>query len=208
METEFDDVLQTVKKLYNKFGIKSVTMDDVAKELGKSKKTLYQFVQNKDELVEKVFELLDKEHEIFFKNIESNNLNAIQSLLWVNKLVLKMFENYNPSIEYDLKKYHPEVFQKIKNRGHERMYNSVLNNIKQGKREGLYRKNINEEIIAKLYVLRIDSISETDLIPRKEMMSPEFVNQIMEYHIRGIANKKGIKEFENYKENINNNEEN
>lgn len=200
MENEFIEILRKVKELYNKYGIKSVTMDDVARELGMSKKTLYQYVQNKDELVEKVIDLYQEEHEGYFNKIKSKKLNAIQSLLWVNKLISKMMEDHNPSVEFDLRKYHPAVFHKIKEQSHEKMYNSVLNNIIQGKKEGLYRDNINEILIAKLYVLRIDTIMESEIITREEMMNPEVINQILEYHIRGIANEKGIREYEEYKE--------
>src|SRR3972149_2472914 len=198
MENELLEILKKVKALYIKYGIKSITMDDVARELGISKKTLYQYVQNKDELVEKVVDLHQAEQDVFFEKIKSKKLNAIQSLLWVNKLISKMMEDYNPSVEFDLKKYHSSVFRKIKERGQKKMFDSVLDNIIQGKKEGLYRSNINETLIAKMYVLRVEMMMESDVISRDEMRDPENISQILEYHIRGIASEKGIKEYEEY----------
>ncbi len=195
MEEELKQIVEKVRNLYKKYGIKSVTMDDVARELGISKKTLYQYVQNKDEMVEKVVELYELEHEEYFKKMQSKKLNAIQSLLWVNQLTLKMLKEHNPSMQYDLKKYHPEVFYKVSKRNQEKIYQSVLNNIKQGKDEGLYRENIDEEIIAKLYVLRIDSLTNLEIFKREEMMDAKFADQMLEYHIRGMASEKGIKEY-------------
>jgi len=204
MENELLEILKKVKALYIKYGIKSITMDDVARELGISKKTLYQYVQNKDELVEKVVDLHQAEQDVFFEKIKSKKLNAIQSLLWVNKLISKMMEDYNPSVEFDLKKYHSSVFRKIKERGQKKMFDSVLDNIIQGKKEGLYRSNINETLIAKMYVLRVEMMMESDVISRDEMRDPENIGQILEYHIRGIASEKGIKEYEEYKKYLDN----
>jgi len=113
-------------------------------------------------------------------------------------------EDYNPGIEFDLKKYHTSVFHKIKERSHKNMFDSVLDNIIQGKKEGLYRKNINEALIAKMYVLRVEMIMESDIISRDDMRDPENFNQILEYHIRGIASEKGIKEYEEYKKYLDN----
>lgn len=199
MENELKQIIIKVRDLYHKYGIKSMTMDDVSKELGISKKTLYQYVQNKDELVTKVCEVNQDEIDGYFEKIKSKNLNAIQSLMWVNKLILKLLKEHNHSIEYDLRKYHPEVFFKLRVEGSKRMFESVLSNIIQGKKEGLYRKNVDENIITKLYVSRIENLTGGDLITREDMMNPDFTFQIMEYHIRGIANEKGIIEYEQIK---------
>ncbi len=197
MDKELKDLLITVRALYSKYGIKSMTMNDVARELGMSKKTLYQFVNNKDELVSKVCDLIEIEKDLIFQEIKNKKLNAIQSLMDVNKLVTKILKEHNPGIEYDLRKYHPKVYFKVKERNHKAMYNSVLENLKQGKKEGLYRSDMDEKLIATLYVSRINSIRDNELIMREEMQKPDFTNQLIEYHIRGVANDKGLKEFDN-----------
>ena len=79
------------------------------------------------------------------------------------------------------------------------MYNQVLDNLVQGKKEGLYRENLNEVYIAKLYVTRIFALADSDIITREDKLNPEFRNQNIEYHIRGIANEKGIKLFNQIK---------
>lgn len=198
MSKELRAILERVKTLFAKYGIKSMTMDDVARELGMSKKTLYQHIKTKDDLVWKVIGLMDEEYEKIFKEIKSKEPDAIQSLIWVNKLVYRMIKEYNPSFEYDLKKYHPEIFHYVRKQSLEKMYNAVVENIRQGKSEGLYRDNVDEILIAKLYASRVNSLMESDLITPEEKMNPEFKNQIMEYHIRGIANDKGIIKFEEY----------
>ncbi|MCK4664369.1 MAG: TetR/AcrR family transcriptional regulator [Bacteroidales bacterium] len=204
MNQELRKLTEKVRSLFTKYGIKSMTMDDIARELGMSKKTLYQYIKNKDELVLSVIKLIEEEHEEFFKEMQSKKLNAIQSLICVNKLLHRMFKEYNPSFEFDMKKYHPEIYHAVKKQAMDKMYNAVLSNIKQGKAEGLYRENLDDVLIAKLYASRIKTLNESDLITLEEKMNPEFKNQIFEYHIRGIANKEGIKQFEESLKELNN----
>jgi TetR/AcrR family transcriptional regulator, cholesterol catabolism regulator len=181
-------------------------MDDVARELGISKKTLYTYVSNKEELVEKVLEHIHDSHN---KNMVCANkvkgLNAIEVLMAVNDMVNKMIQEHNPSTEYDLKKYYPELYKKFLNHRNEHIFSSILQNIQQGKDEGLYRREINNELISKLYVNRINSMTGDDTFTIEELKSSNFFLQVMEFHIRGLATPKGIeileKELMKYKTN-------
>jgi len=201
MENELKKIILKVRELFKKYGIKSMTMDDIAHELRISKKTLYKYVQNKEELVDKVVEHAQNEKGKYFMELSESGLNAIQILIKVNKIAQKMLEEYNSSLEYDLNKYHPEIYKKAKKRTHENMFNSVLANLKQGQNENLYRKEVNAELISKLYVLRIDSLMDNMIITREQLHNADTINQLLEYHIRGIANEKGIAEYEKYKDN-------
>lgn len=192
MEQKLNYILTKSYELFNKYGIKSITMDDVAYELGISKKTLYAHVSNKEDLVYKFVEQDRQHRQASFQQIINKNYNAIEELFEVNKLVKQMLSEYNPSTEYDLKKYYPEIFTEQKKTKRNGMYEAVLNNLKKGKKEGLYRQELDEIIIAKLYVSRIESICENELFTESEYKSAHFVNETINYHIRGIANKKGI----------------
>jgi len=192
MNRELENILEKVGELYNKYGIKSVTMDDVARELGISKKTLYQFVENKNELVEKVLNYLLNKNDCSFKNLANKKLNAVEELLEVSILIIKTIKEYNPSTEYDLKKYYPELYKKLNEIRKERMYDSVIKNIIKGKDEGLYRNDLDEEIIAKMQTSRFLNISTDQVINNEEVLKPRFIYEMFIYHIRGMANKKGI----------------
>jgi AcrR family transcriptional regulator len=193
MESKINYILAKVSELFQRYGIRSITMDDVAREVGISKKTLYQHIDHKDELVEKVVEAEGAHRRnIFFNILQNQKLNAVDELFEVNKLVGEMLKNYNPAIEYDLRKYYPQLYQKIKMRKRDKMYEAVKENISKGKKQGLYRKEVNEEIIAKLYVSRVENVCENDIFTDAEYKAPEFSTEIIIYHIRGIANEKGI----------------
>ena len=197
MNEELVNILEKVRSLYKKYGIKSVTMDDVSRELGISKKTLYHYVKDKTELVELVVDLdLETNIERFGK-VCSGELNAIEELFEVQKIVNLMVRNQNPSEEYDLKKYYPDTYRKIIKVRRERMYCKILENIKKGKLQGLYRANLNEEIIAKSYVMRIENAVDSEIFTAEEKNSAELFFEMFVYHIRGIANEKGIQILEN-----------
>ncbi|MEN8122225.1 MAG: TetR/AcrR family transcriptional regulator [Bacteroidota bacterium] len=190
---EFKDILSKTFELYEKYAIKSVTMDDVARELGISKKTLYQFVANKNELVEKVIqsemEIAGNKHE----SIKDMKLNSIEELFEVSKMMNERLKNHNPALFFDLKKYYPALFKKITELKREKAYEAVLNNLKTGIKEGLYRKEINPDIIAKIYVSRIEHNYDNSIFSIAEVTSIEVFNEVLIYHLHGICNENGLK---------------
>ena len=192
MNNELQNILEKVGELYNKYGIKSVTMDDVARELGISKKTLYQHVENKNELVEKVLDYIVNQNDCSFQKLADKNLNAVEEVLEISIHIIKTIQEYNPSTEYDLKKYYPELYKKLNEIRKEKMYDSVIKNIIKRKDEGLYRDDLDEEIIAKMQTSRFLNISTDQVINNEEMLKPRFIYEMFIYHIRGMANKKGI----------------
>ena len=195
MEENRKNILSKVAELFQKYGIKSVTMDDIARELSVSKKTLYNYFTDKNDLVKKfVAEVLDnKSHETIFL---SEHLNAIEELIFVNKHVNQMLKDYNPSMFFDLRKYYPETHNEMIKMRRGKIHDAILANLKKGKIEGVYRTEMNEEIIAKLHISRLDGLIESKYFTIEEFTSQQFANEIFIYHIRGIANEKGIKILE------------
>jgi AcrR family transcriptional regulator len=202
---DLQNILSKVRELYMKYGIKSITMDDVARELGISKKTLYQFVNDKDDLVGKFvdFEIDLRQDEVYrcFKT----GYNAIEELFEISLFMNKLMRDQNPATEYDLRKYYPAHYQKTVKTRRERMYNYILSNLKKGKKEGLYRENMNEEVIAKLYLSRTENIHFNELFSVEEFTSFNLFLELITYHVRGIATEKGIKELEKKLKGLENN---
>jgi AcrR family transcriptional regulator len=196
MNEEMSHILEKVTIMYLRYGIKSVTMDDVSRELGISKKTLYQYFSDKNDLVKKV---IDKEIERIhksFKKITDQNLNAIEEILEFNKLATQVINTHSSSALYDLKKYYPELHENIIKIWSEKMYDMVIQNLIKGKAQGIIRKDLNEEVIAKLHVSRIMVMTEDILFTHEELVSKEVSKEIYIYHIHGIANAKGLEILE------------
>lgn len=196
MKPKAFDILQQVGKLYQRYGIKSVTMDDVAKHLGISKKTIYEHFNDKEDLVSNVMMMYDDHHCNFLKTIVDQKSNAIEQLFEVYKMLNAMFKDYNPSMEYDLRKYYPDLFMKIKEIKRKRMFESVFNNLNKGKTEGLYRKELNSKIIAKLHVFKTESLFDKDMFTQEELTSFKIFHEIFVYHLQGILSHEGRSFFE------------
>ena len=192
MNDELKNILGKVRELYMKYGIKSITMDEVAMEIGISKKTLYQYVIDKDDLVGKIIdnEIIMRQEEIC--KCFRIGFNAIEELFEISIFMNKIIRDQNPATEHDLKKYYPHHYQKIVKTRREGVYEYILLNLKKGKKEGLYRGEMNNEIIAKLYLSRSESIHLNDLFTVEEYTSLELFVELLTYHIRGIATEKGI----------------
>ena len=172
-------------------------MDDVAKHLNMSKKTIYEHFRDKEELVKHV---LIKEHENRchkLKTIEEHEYNAIEELFEVYKMINTNLKEYNPSMEYDVRKYYPDLFLKIKEIRRNRMFDSSFTNMNKGKKEGLYRKDLNSKIIAKLHVFRTETLFDNDMFTMEEMTSIKMFHEIFVYHLQGILSHEGRTFFEN-----------
>jgi AcrR family transcriptional regulator len=192
METKKAELVKEALAVYLKFGIKSVTMDEMARQLGVSKKTLYQYVNDKNELVEAciVFEMQQAFDGV--NTIMSKELNAIEELLEIGRFMIKELGAIHPSIFFDLSKYHPGVFKLIQHHKDENMCNTLVSNLQRGVDEGVYRENLTPSIVARLHMSLMDVIIRGEAVPVSEYRVDEVYSEFFRYHVRGIASKKGL----------------
>lgn len=168
-------------------------MDDVSRELGISKKTLYQFVLDKAELVDKVISFNTLKHRQAIYDIVKEGHNAIEELLEVNKYMNLMMKEQNPTLDYDLRKYYPEIHSRLMRDSRRRMYESIRENLLKGQKEGLYRMDMDVEIICKLHMTRLEYKYSSDSFTITELGSDKVMNEIFKYHLHGIASEKGLR---------------
>jgi hypothetical protein len=105
--------------------------------------------------------------------------------------------DHSPSYEYDLKKYYPDIYKELMTARRKLMYEAMLANIRKGKKEGLYRQDLDEVIISKLHLLRIENLQESGLFKEDEILSAKLFREIFVYHIHGMATGEGIRVLEN-----------
>jgi AcrR family transcriptional regulator len=196
MEEKEINIIKKVSELFKKYGIKSVSMDDIAQHLCISKKTLYQYFKDKADLVCKVVNVHNCEKDNNFFEIISKDLNAIDALLAVSKHLINLLKDVNPPILYDLRKYYPELTKDLIINRREHVFNNIKNNIIKGIDEGLYRTDLNPEIISTLYVRRLDDVIFEDEDTLNKYPQHELFTQMFIYHIRGIVSSKGMIYFE------------
>ncbi len=191
MEEKVKIIVDRVAGMYLEYGIKGVTMDDVAHKLAISKKTLYQYFNDKKELVWAVLEHLNVKRHVDFSIHGEHSSNAIDDLFTFYELQVEMIKNHKPAFVYDLRKYYPDIFlhfQKIK---HKRILKSMKDNLIKGKDEGLYRDDLDEDIISRLGLMRIEGIMNSKFFSVEEIISPDFFSEIFKYNLFGIVSDRG-----------------
>lgn len=206
MGNRVQSILGQVSKLYHRYGIKSVTMDDVAHHLSISKKTLYEYFEDKKDLVNQVLSSEHSNNCLVFDEIQHRKLNAMEELFEIYKSVKKMIQEYNPSMDYDIRKYYPDLFIKLREVRRKTMLENTLRNMVKGKKEGLYRKNLNIEVISRIHLFRIENLFDNDLFSAEELNSFVIFHELFIYHLHGIMSNKGrdffVKNFDKFREAI------
>lgn len=178
-------------KLFKKFGIKSITMDDVARETGMSKKTLYQFVTDKSELIERVVQIDVAHFRSEINKLEKSNFDPVREVIELNKLLYQKMIELSPSIEYDLRKFYLGIYEKAKQDLIELFINALKSNIEKGKKEKVYRNDIDPEVIAKLHLSLVDQLSKSGIFSPDECKSPTTAREVCLFHINGLITRKG-----------------
>jgi len=180
-----------------KYGIKSITMDDIANQIGVSKKTLYNHFTDKSQLVEHIITLKIEEDKKVFKMASKEAINAIDELYRHTKYVIETFSAVNPSVFHDLRKNHSAAWQLTIDHKWTFVYNQFLENINRGIREGIYRNDIHKEIYAKMFVSNIETIIDGDVFPWPQFTYETVFLESFRLHVRGITNMEGLAYFQN-----------
>jgi len=192
-----ENILYKATELFLNLGFKSVTMDDIAKEMGISKKTIYQHFKTKIELVEAtafgLFELISGGID----QICALNKNPIDEIYSIKQFVMQHLKDEKSSPQYQLQKYYPKIFKSLKEKQFGVMQNCVGNNLIKGIALNLYRKNININFINRIYFSGIMNIKNRDLFPENQFSMSELMENFIEYHLRGICTEKGLNYLQN-----------
>ncbi|MFT4664873.1 MAG: AcrR family transcriptional regulator [Polaribacter sp.] len=197
-------ILLAIEQLFMKYGIKSVTMDDIARSLGMSKKTLYQYVDNKANLIHKVMEQHIETELEAMAQIRSESKDAIDEMLGISKHVTQMLREMSPTTVYDMHKYYRKTWDMVEAFHQEHIYEFIKINLEKGVKEGLYRKDFDPDIIAKFYVAKTLLVVDEEIFPLRNYNKEKLFNAFLEYHIHGVASAKGLKKLEQYLSKIRN----
>jgi TetR/AcrR family transcriptional regulator, cholesterol catabolism regulator len=193
MEEKLEKIIADATALFMKYGVKSVNMDDVARHLGMSKKTLYKYVSDKEDLVRRAMNHHCEVEDKAIQAIHAQDLNAIDEAFEVMRMVINMIKDLNPSVAYDITKYHPELMREMECNRHGMVFQTMKSNMEKGIKEGFYRDDLDTDIIANLYVSSINAIFTQFITQEGAHPFHVIYLEMFRYHIRGIASEKGIK---------------
>jgi TetR/AcrR family transcriptional regulator, cholesterol catabolism regulator len=187
-------------EMFMMYGIRSVSMNDIATELGMSKKTLYQYFADKDDLVDAVVnkELKISQHDCLECMHQSSD--AVDEIFHTMVHIAEQFRNMNPMVLYDLEKFHTKSFQKFLKHKNEFLLEVIRKNLERGIKEELFRPEINVDVMSKYRLESLMIAFNISVFPPKKYNLVDVTQEIIEHYLYGLATLKGHKLILKYKE--------
>jgi TetR/AcrR family transcriptional regulator, cholesterol catabolism regulator len=192
-------IIQGSEELFLTAGIKSITMDDIAKHLGMSKKTIYQFFKDKNELVIALVKKKLKEDEDQMAEIISKSGNVIEEMINMMKCSEEIFSRINPIVIHDMQKYHPDAWKQFQNFKSGVLVHTLEELLNKGIEQGYIRPEIDVKIIARMRVNQVELGFNTTIFPVAEFNTWTVQQQFNEHFNYGICTLKGYKLLNQYK---------
>jgi AcrR family transcriptional regulator len=183
--------LKRVEDLFLRLGIKSITMDDVARELGISKKTLYTFVESKDDLVKKMLEHYISQEKRGCEAMFHSAKNAIEEMFLVIEHNTQQMAQMKANVIHDLQKYHRDSWDMMRDYQQGFLYQIVRNNLERGVREGLYRDNFDIEIVTRFHIASSFQLFDETIFPQNTFKRDEIFKEYLLHYLHGILSEKG-----------------
>lgn len=187
-----DTILKKANEMFLAYGFKSVTMDDIATELGISKKTIYQHFANKNDLVEACTLELFENISCGIDNIREQGKNSIEEIFIIRDFMMQQLKNEDASPFYQLQKFFPKIFSCLHKKQFDKMNGCMMENLQKGMEHGLYRKELEIDFISRLYFTGLTGVKNADVFPTDQYSIPDTTKKFLEYHLRAIVTPKGL----------------
>jgi AcrR family transcriptional regulator len=197
-----DKILQTAQELFMSIGVRSVTMDDLSGHLGVSKKTVYRFINNKADLVKYCVQKELESSRSKIRQITSTSTDAIEEMLLMGTMVIETLKRFNTNTILELKKFYPESWVLVEQHHTEFVLNIIKNNLLKGINEGLYRPEINVDILSRIYIGKSQMLLDINDQGLQSFSPSNVYMEFFNYHIRGIASPRGVGKLAIYKNKI------
>ena len=196
MEEKKEYYLEQIGKLFLRYGLRGITMEEISDELGVSKKTIYNYFESKADIVDLLLQRhLNNKNESMWEEI-SHGKNAIEILIGITNLMKETIQDIPPLVKRDLVKHFPLQLKKSNEELKNKIYEYIKQNVLTGIDQGLYRSNLNVELIARHYVVSFDRYIRQEVMDGIDFSIDAYYEEILSYHIRGIATLKGVKVLE------------
>jgi AcrR family transcriptional regulator len=198
-----DYIINEADKLFCQYGFKSVTMDDIAKHLGISKKTIYQNFKDKNELINILIKDRIVNQDLQMNDCFAKSENAVQELYLGMQDMDYFLATMNPMLFYDLQKYHQEAWLKFIAFKEKEIGRKIVKNLERGKKEGLYREDLNVEIIARMRLDQVDVVfTQNGHYDTNKNSLSNIMVEITRHFLFGICNNEGLKLIHKYDEEL------
>jgi AcrR family transcriptional regulator len=194
-------IIEESDKLFCQYGFKSVTMDDIAKHLGMSKKTIYQHFSDKDELVNILIKAKLENQNCTMDFCATSAENAVHEIFFAITNIHELLSSMNPKLFYDLQKYHPKAWLYFKEFKENNLGKCIYANLERGINEGLYRDEINKDILTQMRLDQVDLLfNQHDHYTKNKYNIAQVMAEITEHFLYGVCNPKGLEKINYYKQ--------
>jgi AcrR family transcriptional regulator len=201
LETK-EKILTKTEELFMRYGIKSITMDEVARHCNISKKTIYQYFPDKDSLVKEIMEVHMKEDICLINALTQQNCSALEEVLKISEFMKKDIAEIHPSVLFDLKKYHSAAYEVFEKHRDTHFMETVVKNLERGLKEGVYRQEIDVRVFARLRVIEIEAMFNLQLFKEVDIDLSLVQLHFIDHFVRGLVTEKGLKQWETISENL------
>ncbi|MFM7194849.1 MAG: TetR/AcrR family transcriptional regulator [Bacteroidota bacterium] len=202
MEETKKKVLQAADELFMRYGIRSVSMDDIAHHIGISKKTVYSAYADKDDLVKAVYHLHHGAWQSEISVISGNASDAIEELLMLSEHLRSKMGSMNPNVMYDLKKFHRAVWDEWTEYNGKVVKGMVCDTLNRGIREGVFRPEINVEILATLRMQQVEIGFNEQVFPPRDFRPDAVQVQLFDHFIYGLLTPEGMISYQSRKQKL------
>jgi AcrR family transcriptional regulator len=197
LDTE-KNILEGAKNLFMQFGLKSITMDDIARKVGVSKKTIYQFFNDKNSIVFKSVQEHFSDHRKVIEEVLDSSKNAIEAMYRLSRCMKVQVEAVNPTVLYDLQRYFPKAYKRFLEFKNTFMKEKMTSILEDGKASGYFRKEINTEILIIQRIEQVQLAFKSEIFPRDKFDFKELHEQLFDHFIHGLLTDKGKVKYNQY----------
>ena len=191
-------ILTAAEQLFWKYGVRSVTMEDIAKQLGISKKTIYQHFTDKEDILYQVIQEKVNSDVTEMNCVFTEMANPIEELMMVLEMMRKNQHEVSPNLLMDIKRYHPQAFGLFRQHMDQHIMKSILENIQKGVEQGVYRSDINPAILARMRVEQIELAFNNEFFPTNQYSMLDIQRELIHHFVRGMLTEEGFTIYNQY----------
>jgi AcrR family transcriptional regulator len=184
-------ILGKAADLFLRYGIRSITMDEIATQLGISKKTIYQFFTDKDDMVSAVIDQEIRKNEEECVQFRQQAENAVHQIFMAQESVEEMLKYTNPLMLYDLEKHHPRAYKRLKEFKYQFLYQVLMDNLRWGMEEGVYRPDLQGDIVVKARIEAAFLVFNPDVYPHSRYKVAEVAFELAILFLHSVATDTG-----------------
>lgn len=193
-------ILQRAMDMFQRYGLRAMTMDDVCRELSMSKKTLYQYFSNKSDLVDQAVRHVFCAHKETMDQIGREHENAIDRMIGRFTFLMRMMESHGPNMMFPLKKYYPKTFEWLFEQRQRTMIEALTQTLRDGQAQRLFREDLDPELVARIHFTTMVGLADGDLQSESLAERREIIWTAITLFIRSISTAQGLQYFNEIKD--------